>query len=186
MPPADLGITIAGRTPKLHFKTSMNMKILLIAVAATLCLFTQSLPANTLKDVVGSWKVRLDGYFDGRKVDKVTGTMRVMKLGKNSFSLVMTLNLAAINGGSYRSSSNLWMFPNGKTAGYASSDGETASVSSGNWRVSGNKIIMDVETYSLGSKPLSASISFTRKSSKRFDISSSDESGYKYKGSITR
>jgi hypothetical protein len=164
----------------------MNMKTLLIAVAATLCLFTQSLSANSLEDLVGGWKLRVDGYVDGWKVDKVTGTMRVTKLGKNSFSLAMTLNVVAINGGSYKSTSNLWMFPNGKTAGYTSSDGETTSVASGNWRVSGNKIIMDVETYSPGAKPMSSSISFTRKSSKRFDISGSDESGYKYKGSITR
>jgi hypothetical protein len=81
---------------------------------------------------------------------------------------------------------SFWMFPNGKTAGYDIMDGETSSVYSGTWRVSGNKIVMTVTSYFPGEKPESSSTSLTRKSSKRFDISGSQESGIKYKGSITR
>ena len=162
------------------------MKTLLIAVAATLCLFTQSLPANTLKDVVGSWKVRLDGFVDGWKVATVTGTMRVTQLGKNSFSIVMTLNGKTIDGESNTWNSNLWMFQNGKTAGYQTSGSDTTSVESGTWRVSGNKIDFNSTAYSPGEKPASSNTSFIRRNVKKFDIAGSDESGYKIKGSMTK
>jgi hypothetical protein len=162
------------------------MKTLLIAAVAIIGLFTPSLSANVLEDFVGSWKLRADAYMDGWKVAKITGTMRVSKLGKNSFSMVMTANADVLGTGTITGTDHHWMFPNGKTASYSIIDGETSSVSSGTWKVSGNKIVMTETAYFPGEKPESSSFSFTRKSSKRFDISWSDESGYKYKGSITR
>jgi hypothetical protein len=154
------------------------MKTLLIAAVAIIGLFTPSLSANVLEDFVGSWKFRIDYYKDSRKVAKTTGTIRVSKLGKNSY-MVTTANADGLL-------DSFWMFPNGKTAGYSIMDGETSSVYSGTWRVSGNKIVMTETAYFPGEKPKSASPSLTWKNSKRFDISGSQESGIKYKGSITR
>jgi hypothetical protein len=167
--------------------SSVHMKTLLIAAVAIIGLFTPSLSANVLEDFVGSWKLRADAYKDDWKVVKATGTMRVSKLGKNSFSMVTTGNVEGfLDSVSSSVTSNDWMFPNGKIAGYSIIDGETSSVCSGTWKVSENKIVMTETTYSPGEKPESSSVSFTRKSSKRFDISWSDGSGIKYKGSITR
>ncbi len=162
------------------------MKILLIAAATTLGLFTQSLSANVLEDFVGSWKVRGDYYMDGWKVVKVTGTMRVSKLGKNSFSAVTTLNAEGfLNSASFSGTSNDWMFPNGKTAGYFIMDGETSSVSSGTWKVSGNKIVFNEKSFSSGENPSSSSTTYKVKNRKRIDFSGSGD-GYTWKGSITR
>jgi hypothetical protein len=161
------------------------MKIYFIAAVAALGIFTQGLSANVLEDFVGSWKYRAGTYVDGWKVANVTGTMRVTKLGKNSFSMVATVNTKYITGESGTATGNGWIFPNGKTAGYIIMDGETSNVSSGTWRVSGNKIIFTETSYSPGQKPSSSSITYTRKNKKQFDISGSG-SGSKFKGSITK
>jgi hypothetical protein len=161
------------------------MKTYFIAAVAALGIFTQSLSANVLEDFVGSWKFRAGMYVDGWKLANITGTMRVTKLGKNSFLAVTTLNAKAITGESATATDYSWMFPNRKTAGFSTMEGETNSVSSGTWRVSGNKIIFTETTYSPGEKPSSSSITYTRKNKKQFDISGSG-GGPKVKGSITK
>jgi hypothetical protein len=162
------------------------MKILLIAAVTTLGLFTQSLSANVLENLVGSWKYRGAAYVDGWKVAKATGTMRVSKLGKNSYSMVTTANGDVfLDSISISGTSNDWMFPNGKTAGYFITDGETTSVSSGTWKVSGNKIVFNEKSFSSGENTSSSSTTYKIKNRKRIDFSGSGD-GYTFKGSMTR
>jgi hypothetical protein len=64
-------------------------------------------------------------------------------------------------------------------------DGETTSVSSGTWRVSGNKIVFNEKSFSSGENTSSSSTTYKIKNRKRIDFSGSGD-GHTFKGSMTR
>ena len=165
------------------------MKYYLIAAFAAFGIFAQNSSAGILNDIVGNWKFNYVVYNNNNwKIGELSGNIKVSQLAKDSFLMATTHNELVYDLGEKKSISatiNLWMFPNGETAGYENVNGEF-SVNQGTWKVSKNKILYKETNFSSGEEPSTVEYTITQKSSKKYYYSVDLRDGVKVKGYIKK